>query len=150
MSNLSFLSGTVSHGRNVSYSTISHETKFRIDDRSIYFCNESNLAIGDWVSVVGREKNNNEFEALAIRNDSTGAEYSISAGDNFFFGCLALIIGIVFGALWLYLCRAMQANTFGYMIGFAIILIALMISLPFIREGIMVRTAIILLRKSPT
>lgn len=80
---------------------------FRVGERSaqIKLAEVPDVRDGDQVTLAGREKNG-VFKALALRNDKTGAVYSIPALIGYIMGALLVIVGamtlfILVGAIFI-------------------------------------------------
>lgn len=86
--------GTV--GRNGGSVKTGQVIAFRVGDRSaqIKLAEVPDIRDGDQVTLAGREKNG-VFRALALRNDKTGAVYSIPATIGYIMGALLIAVGVM-------------------------------------------------------
>jgi hypothetical protein len=77
-----------------------HSCSFRINGRpaTIKLANAANLGEGDQVTVAGREKQSG-FVGYALRNDTTGAIYSLPSWMPYIAGGLLVLIGLPLSAI---------------------------------------------------
>lgn len=86
--------GTV--GRNGGSVKTGQVIAFRVDDRSaqIKLADVPDIRDGDQVTLAGSDKNG-VFKALALRNDKTGAVYSIPTTVGYLMGATLIALGIM-------------------------------------------------------
>lgn len=86
--------GTV--GRNGGSVKTGQVIAFRVGERSVQIklAEVPDIRDGDQVTLAGREKNG-VFRALALRNDKTGAVYSIPATVGYIMGALLIAVGVM-------------------------------------------------------
>ncbi|MEW5683794.1 MAG: hypothetical protein AB1942_02635 [Pseudomonadota bacterium] len=86
--------GTV--GRNGGSVKTGQVIAFRVDDRSaqIKLADVPDIRDGDQVTLAGSDKNG-VFKALALRNDKTGAVYSIPTTVGYLMGATLIALGVM-------------------------------------------------------
>ena len=86
--------GTV--GRNGGSVKTGQVIAFRVDDRSaqIKLADVPDIRDGDQVTLAGSDKNG-VFKALALRNDKTGAVYSIPTTVGYLMGVTLIALGVM-------------------------------------------------------
>jgi hypothetical protein len=86
--------GTV--GRNGGSVKTGQVIAFRVDDRSaqIKLADVPDIRDGDQVTLAGGDKNG-VFKALALRNDKTGAVYSIPTTVGYLMGATLIALGVM-------------------------------------------------------
>ena len=105
MDKLSVISGEVSNvgmkcrifGRS-KYQTVivndNYKTSFRVNGMPAFFVGTISVSDGDQVSLVGL-KNGGEFQALALRNDSTQVLYALPSDAFYWNGGFVMMLGLV-------------------------------------------------------
>ena len=71
-----------------------HKTAFRVNGKPAIFVGTISVSDGDQVSFVG-VKNGGEFQALALRNDSTQVLYALPSDAFYWNGGFVMVLGVI-------------------------------------------------------
>jgi hypothetical protein len=129
------LTGTVSHAREWTHTSgyvrggngrvrTYHRLLFRVDNRPVTMAGSPNIHDGDHVTVAGIQKS--EFAGYAVRNHSTGVDYTGPSG------LFRVLSWMMLGSVLAYVCASGARGAAGVVAG-------LFLSSPFLAIGLYLR-----------